>query len=108
MEMSEVSVQDIYYGARRLRWWLETEITADLDHSVPIYLWIMVRDVVESPGATVQEISRRLGMAQSMVSKAVAEAEHRGWIRREKDDQDRRRVRIHPMRRKTPPFRAGI
>ena len=88
---------DVYYVARRLRWWLETQIagpqTAD---RTPMYQWVVLRDVVESPGSTVQEIAARIGLVQSMVSKALVHWEAHGWLRREADARDRRRTRIHP------------
>ncbi len=88
---------DVYYVARRLRWWLETQIagpqTAD---RTPMYQWVVLRDVVESPGSTVQEIAARLGLVQSMVSKALVHWEAQGWLRRETDDRDRRRTRMYP------------
>lgn len=89
-------IQDVYYVARRLRWWLESEITSELDKSTPMYLWVVVRDVVESPGSSVQAISRRLGMVQSMVSKAIVQSEEQNWVRREIDPHDRRRTLIYP------------
>jgi DNA-binding MarR family transcriptional regulator len=89
-------VAEAYYVARRLRSWLEDAITHDLDHRTPLYLWIVVRDVVESPGTSIRDISRRLGMVQSMVSKAVATAEDRGWIERHPDRTDARLVRVFP------------
>lgn len=89
-------VQDVYYVSRRLRWWLESEITMEFDRSIPMYLWIVVRDVVESPGSSIQEIAHRVGMVQSMVSKAIAQSEKRNWVRREVDVRDRRRTLIYP------------
>ena len=91
-----MNVADVYYVARRLRWWLESEITTELDKSTPMYLWIVVRDVIESPGSGIQEIGRRLGMVQSMVSKAIDQSEKQNWVRRVVDSQDRRRIRIYP------------
>jgi DNA-binding MarR family transcriptional regulator len=94
--MTGLTAADVYYVARRLRAWVEDAVTQDLDHGTPLYVWVVVRDVVESPGSTVHDIQRRLGMPQSMVSKAVMRAAEQGWVERNTDPEDRRRVRVYP------------
>jgi len=94
--MNGMTAADVYYVARRWRAWVEEAVTQDLDHGIPLYVWVVVRDVVESPGSTVHEIQSRLGMPQSMVSKAVMRAAEQGWVERRRDPEDRRRVRVYP------------
>ena len=87
---------EVYYVARRLRGWLEARITEGVEHRTSLYVWVVVRDVLQAPGSGVREISHRLGMAQSMVSKALAQAEARGWVSSVADPRDRRRRIVYP------------
>jgi DNA-binding MarR family transcriptional regulator len=92
MEMS-----DVYYVARKLRAWVERHILDGVtDVKLPFYHYVVLRDIVESPNTTVQEISRRLSMAQSMVSKAVSELHKQGLVKSSPDSKDSRRRLLFP------------
>lgn len=92
-----MNVADLYYVTRKLRALVE-QIIVPREHlqELPLYHVVVLRDIVEFPGSTVQEISRRLSLAQSMVSKVAAEARERGWVAAEPDSSDRRKLRLAP------------
>ncbi|WP_245632854.1 MarR family transcriptional regulator [Alicyclobacillus kakegawensis] len=90
-------MSDVYYVARKLRAWVETDVLNGTSAAkLPFYHYIVLRDIVESPNTTVQEISRRLSMAQSMVSKAVAELHRQGFVTSSPDRRDSRRRLLSP------------
>ena len=55
--------------------------------------------VLESPGLSVGEVSRHLGLRQSNVSAALRTLGERGLVAREADPQDRRVTRLVPTER---------
>jgi DNA-binding MarR family transcriptional regulator len=89
----------LYYVARKLRSWVEQTIIPDaISKQFPFYHWIILRDLVETPNTTIQEISQRLSLAQSMVSSAVSRLKAQGYIITEPDPNDRRKTRLYPSK----------
>lgn len=84
----------LYYLVRRLRALVEPEIES-LGKRVSLPQQIVLRDVFEFPGSTVKEICERRSLAQSVVSKVIAEARNLGLVRTEPDPADRRRVKLY-------------
>ncbi len=92
-----MDLADLYYVARRLRSWLEMRIIPEkMENSVPLYERAVLRDIVESPGGSIQSIAIRLGLSQSMVSKAAKHGVSQGWLSVVPDPQDNRRTRLAP------------
>ncbi|PWI56782.1 MarR family winged helix-turn-helix transcriptional regulator [Sulfoacidibacillus thermotolerans] len=92
-----MDLADLYYVARRLHSWLEARVVpVEAVCSIPLYERAVYRDIVESPGASVLEISTRLGLSQSMVSKAVRHGVDQGWIQAASDPKDKRRTLLTP------------
>lgn len=60
----------------------------------PAHLVAVVEDVLRHPGTAAREIEQRTGVAQSMVSLALAELARADLITRERDPGDGRRMRI--------------
>jgi DNA-binding MarR family transcriptional regulator len=90
-------MSDVYYVARKLRAWVERHILDGVSEAnLPFYHYVVLREIVESPNTTVQEISRRLSMAQSMVSKAVSELHKQGLVKSSPDSKDSRRRLLSP------------
>ena len=92
-----MDLADLYYVARRLRSWLEMRIVPEnTTDSVPLYERAVLRDIVEDPGGSIQDIASRLGLSQSMVSKAAKHGISQGWLSVVPDPQDKRRTRLTP------------
>jgi DNA-binding MarR family transcriptional regulator len=93
-----MEVGDLYYVARRLKAYAERRLGAkpgDIE-AVPLHHRLILKHVLHSPGATIQELSTRLSLAQSMVSTAVSALREHGLVTSEVDPTDRRRVRVMP------------
>lgn len=59
----------------------------------------VLKHVLESPGVSVGEVSRHLGLRQSNTSAAVRTLDDRGLVAREADPDDRRVTRLVPTER---------
>lgn len=55
---------------------------------------MLLREVYHSPDISVRELSEKLGLAKSTVSGIVDRLERQGVVRRVRDDEDRRVVKI--------------
>jgi DNA-binding MarR family transcriptional regulator len=55
---------------------------------------LALRELVERPGMAQNELAERLGLEKSTVSRLVAGMEQRGWVRRDRDPENRRYVRV--------------
>lgn len=84
---------DLYYLIRRLRALVEPEIES-LGKRTSLPQQIVLRDVFEFPGSTIKEVCERRSLAQSVVSKEIAEGRELGLVRTETDPEDRRRVQV--------------
>lgn len=91
-----MKISDVYYVARKLRFWVENKVLNETSNELPFYHLVVLRDIVESPNTTVLEISKRLSMAQSMISKAVAELYGKGYVESTQDKKDGRRRILLP------------
>ena len=54
----------------------------------------IVEDVARHPGSAIKEITERVRLAQSLVSKVVAQMQQEGIFVTETDPHDKRRVRV--------------
>lgn len=54
----------------------------------------VLEDIARNPGATIAEITRRTGLAQSLVSRITRAMAHAGALTIDPDSNDRRKVRI--------------
>ncbi|MDP9235514.1 MAG: MarR family winged helix-turn-helix transcriptional regulator [Actinomycetota bacterium] len=93
-----MEVGDLYYVGRKLKAYAERTLGAkpgDIE-AVPLHHRLILKHVLGSPGATIQELSTRLSLAQSMVSTAVGALRNKGLVTSEVDPSDRRRVRVMP------------
>jgi DNA-binding MarR family transcriptional regulator len=93
-----MEVGDLYFVARRLKACAERSLGAkpgDIE-AVPLHRRLILKHVLHSPGATIQELSTQLSLAQSMVSTAIGALRAQGLVTTEVDPADRRRVRVEP------------
>lgn len=56
----------------------------------------VIKHIQASPGMTVTELAKQLGLQQSNASAAVRELAERGLVARERDSADRRMTRLLP------------
>ncbi len=92
--MGDVNAGDLHQVARLLR---EVALTATAnrgDRGVPVGHLAIVEDVAHNNGTSIGEVSDRTGLAQSLVSRTVAQMRDAGVLRTETDPADARRVRI--------------
>lgn len=54
----------------------------------------VLEDIARNPGATISEVTRRTGLAQSLVSRITRAMADAGALTIDPDDTDRRKVRI--------------
>ncbi len=96
-----VNAGELHYLARRLKACADEALGADPGQveSVPPLHQLVLGCVLESPRASVGEIARRLSVAQSAVSNAVAACREQGLVVTEADPQDRRVTRVAPSPR---------
>jgi DNA-binding MarR family transcriptional regulator len=93
-----MEVGDLYYVARRLKTYAEHSLGAkpgDIE-AVPLHQRLILKHVLQSPGATILELSVRLSLAQSMVSTAVSALREQGLVITQVDPDDRRRLKVMP------------
>ena len=94
MEVSGLEVGELYKLGRRL-----TEISRDAalnpgDPKLPMGETVVLEDVLTHPGSAVSEISERTGVAQSYVSRVVAQLQSSGTLETKADPADRRRTLV--------------
>ncbi|WP_273378494.1 MarR family winged helix-turn-helix transcriptional regulator, partial [Symbiobacterium thermophilum] len=53
--------------------------------AMPPPVYFMLREIVREPGITVSELSRRVAMVKSHVSRTVDHMADRGYVRKESD-----------------------
>ncbi len=92
---------DLYYLARKLQAHAEEALGASPGQvdAVPFHHRLILGYVIESPGAVIGEIARRLSLAQSVVSTAVAALRDEGLVVTDADPDDRRRTKVAPSDR---------
>ncbi len=81
-------VRDTYRAFTRE---LETRIAAE---GVSIGQWYFLRALWEEDGLTQRELSRRVGMMEPTTVTAVNAMAAKGLVRRERDESDRRKMKI--------------
>jgi DNA-binding MarR family transcriptional regulator len=94
-------VGDLYFVARKLKAYTERTLGAEPGdiEAVPLHRRLLLRQVLESPGATIADLSTQLSLAQSMVSTAVSALRQQGLVTTEIDSADRRRVKVAPSKK---------
>jgi len=89
-----LSAGELYRLARVLRE-VALAVTADPDGAPPpLALVVISEDIARHDETTVGEIAARTGLAQSLVSKTVAQLREAGVVQSRADNSDRRRSRI--------------
>lgn len=83
---------------RDLAWTVHRRVpdTAGITAELPSTELVVLKHLLDSPGITVMELSRRLGLRQSNTSAAVRTLAERGLLTREPSDTDRRVSRLLP------------
>lgn len=71
---------------------LEQRIT---NHGVTIGQWRFLRELWREDGITQRELSGRLSMREPSTVAAVRSLESSGLVRRERDESDRRKIRVY-------------
>jgi DNA-binding MarR family transcriptional regulator len=61
---------------------------------VSIGMWLFLRALWQRDGATQRELSRMVGIKEPSTVSALTRMEERGFIRRERDTEDRRRIHV--------------
>jgi len=72
---------------------LTSENTRDIyrkRHGLTRAEWRVLVNLAEAPSLTASDLCQRVPAHKTKVSRALAELEHRGWVRRLTDDKDRR------------------
>ncbi|WP_245593434.1 MarR family winged helix-turn-helix transcriptional regulator [Azospirillum halopraeferens] len=64
-------------------------------HGVSMAQWYFLRALWEEDGLTQRELSQRVGMMEPTTVAAVNAMERRGFVRRVRNEYDRRKVNIH-------------
>lgn len=64
------------------------------ESAMPPPVFFMLREIVREPGITVSELSRRVAMVKSHVSRTVDHLACRGYVRKESDPADQRLIRL--------------
>lgn len=92
---------DLYYVARRLKALAEAALGAREGQveATPTAHQLVLGVVLSSPGSSIGEMARGLGLAQSAVSTAVARLRDRQLVLTEIDAGDRRVTRVSPAPR---------
>jgi len=65
------------------------------ESAMPPPVFFMLREIVREPGITVSELSRRVAMVKSHVSRTVDHLACRGYVRKESDPADQRLIRLY-------------
>lgn len=89
-----VTVGQVFHMARTLRQVALAAATDPGESPAPPGLVTVTDDIAHHDQTTVSEIATRTGLAQSLVSKIVAELHDEGLVQTTVDGQDRRRTRI--------------
>ncbi len=55
---------------------------------------LAMRELAETPGLAQNDLADRLGLEKSTVSRLVGGLERRGWVRRDRDPENRRYLRL--------------
>jgi DNA-binding MarR family transcriptional regulator len=79
---------------RELAWTVHHRAPERAGSPIPTTELLLLRQVIETPGATVSELAQELGLQQTNTSAALRVLERRGYITRGQSSSDRRVVRI--------------
>jgi DNA-binding MarR family transcriptional regulator len=63
-------------------------------YSVNAGMWMFFRALWQRDGTTQRELSRRVGIKESSTVVALARMEEKGFIQREREASDRRRIKV--------------
>ena len=84
------------YNVRELNRAIQRNLQARIQpHGATLGAWYFLRVLWERDGLTQRELAQRTGMQEPTAVIALRGMEAAGWIRREPDAQDRRKVAIH-------------
>ena len=100
----ENRTEEDHYDGRGLRYLIhfvnrastklaESELGKHLD--ITHAQWRFLRVLMTEDGLSQRELSQRIGLMENSTVIAINVMEARGWIKRRRDDQDKRRLRIY-------------
>ena len=88
--------ESLGYNVRELNRAIQRNLQARIQpHGATLGAWYFLRVLWERDGLTQRELAQRTGMQEPTAVIALRGMETAGWIRREPDAQDRRKVAIH-------------
>ena len=88
--------ESLGYNVRELNRAIQRNLLARIQpHGATLGAWYFLRVLWERDGLTQRELAQRTGMQEPTAVIALRGMEAAGWIRREPDAQDRRKVSIH-------------
>ncbi|MFT8246110.1 MarR family winged helix-turn-helix transcriptional regulator [Roseomonas sp. BN140053] len=88
--------ESLGFLVRDLNRLIQREIGAQISvHGVSPGAWYFLRMLWEEDGLTQRELSQRIGMMEPTAVVALRGIEAEGWIRRERNAQDRRKVHMY-------------
>ncbi len=88
--------ESLGYQVRELNRAIQRELQARIQpHGATLGAWYFLRVLWEEDGLTQRELATRTGMQEPTAVIALRGMEQAGWIRREPDAKDRRKVAIH-------------
>lgn len=88
--------ESLGYNVRELNRAIQRNLLARIQpHGATLGAWYFLRVLWERDGLTQRELAQRTGMQEPTAVIALRGMQAAGWIRREPDAQDRRKVSIH-------------
>lgn len=88
--------ESLGYNVRELNRAIQRNLQARIQpHGATLGAWYFLRVLWERDGLTQRELAQRTGMQEPTAVIALRGMEAAGWIRREPDARDRRKVAIH-------------
>ena len=88
--------ESLGYNVRELNRAIQRNLQARIQpHGATLGAWYFLRVLWERDGVTQRELAQRTGMQEPTAVIALRGMEAAGWIRREPDARDRRKVAIH-------------
>lgn len=89
-------VRDSATALRELAWVIHRSAPERAGGPIPTTEVALLKQVLDAPGSTVGELAQVLGLRQPNASSALRALEQRGFVRRVKNEDDRRVTQIMP------------
>lgn len=91
MDLSKIEMWISIYN-RAIREWINIQLKDVPELNDSNYYYVLL--VFENPGISQKDLIKGIYREQSIVTKAIKFLIEHGWLRREKNDQDRRKSKI--------------